>query len=85
MEKAYNITELNFEKNYLILKFDNQIIRLRLNDISNKLANATLNELQDYKISPSGYGIHWKQLDEDLSINGLLEISRKKHAQHHRL
>ncbi len=25
-----------------------------------------------YRISPSGYGIHWPLIDEDLSINGIL-------------
>ncbi|MBX7175313.1 MAG: DUF2442 domain-containing protein [Saprospiraceae bacterium] len=25
---------------------------------------------RDYQLSPSGYGIHWPKLDEDLSING---------------
>jgi hypothetical protein len=30
-------------------------------------------ERNEFKISPSGYGIHWSLLDEDLSINGLLK------------
>ena len=25
-----------------------------------------------FKISPSGYGVHWPSLDEDLSIGGLI-------------
>ena len=27
-----------------------------------------------FEISPSGYGIHWPLLDEDLSIDGLLGV-----------
>jgi hypothetical protein len=83
MEKAYNITEIRFESDCLILKVDNQIFKLRLTDISDKLAKATDQERKDYKISPSGYGIHWKQLDEDLSINGLLKVDKTKHAIQH--
>ena len=78
MEKAYNNLELVFEKEWLILIVDNQTIRLKLNDISEKLSKATTLELNDFKISPSGYGIHWRLLDEDLSVNGLLKLARQK-------
>jgi hypothetical protein len=54
------------------LTFENQVVKLKLSDVSRKLANATVSEREDFKISPSGYGIHWRLLDEDLSINGLL-------------
>ena len=78
MEKAYNISELRFENDYLILTADNQTIKLRLKDISKKLAKANEQELNDFKISPSGYGIHWRLLDEDLSVNGLLKLYQTK-------
>lgn len=72
MGKAYNIKQISFENNFIILMVDNQVVRLKLSDVSQKLANASINEREDFKISPSGYGIHWRLLDEDLSINGLL-------------
>ncbi len=72
MEKAYNIKQIRFENDFIILMIDNQVLKLRMTDISQKLANATKTEREDYKISPSGYGIHWRLLDEDLSVNGLL-------------
>jgi len=37
-----------------------------------KLANATLKQLKHYELSPGGYGIHWPDLDEDLSVYGFL-------------
>ena len=77
MEKAYNITDIRFENEYLILKVDNQLIKLKLSDISEKLVKATELERNEFKISPSGYGIHWRLLDEDLSINGLLKWTNK--------
>jgi hypothetical protein len=77
MEKAYNISDIKFENDYLILKVDNQFIKLKLTDISEKLVKATELERNDFTISPSGYGIHWKLLDEDLSINGLLKWTNK--------
>jgi hypothetical protein len=72
MEKAYDISQVVFEKDYLILSIDNQIVKIKLSEISEKLSNATEQERNDFKVSPSGYGIHWRLLDEDLSINGLL-------------
>ena len=78
MEKAYNISDLRFEKGYMVLVADSQVIKLKLKDISNKLWKASEPELNDFKISPSGYGIHWNQLDEDLSVNGLLKLFQSK-------
>jgi len=37
------------------------------------LLNASDIERETFKISPFGYGIHWPLLDEDMSIDGLLE------------
>ena len=37
-----------------------------------KLANATQKELNNYFILGDGEGIHWEDLDEDLSTKGLL-------------
>jgi hypothetical protein len=77
MEKVYNKIDLKFENDYLILLVDNQLIKLKLADISSKLALATDKERNSYKITPSGYGIHWNLLDEDLSRN-LIPYSRLK-------
>jgi len=49
----------------------------QIEKISKKLLNASQIERDKYEISPSGYGLHWPLLDEDLSIDGLLGI---KHA-----
>jgi hypothetical protein len=38
------------------------------------LAQASDAELKHFEISPSGYGIHWPLIDEDISIDGLLGI-----------
>ena len=37
-----------------------------------KLASANSKQLKRYEITPSGYGIHWPDLDEDLSVYGFL-------------
>ena len=37
-----------------------------------RLATATRKDLERFEISPSGYGIHWPKMDEDLSVYGFL-------------
>jgi Protein of unknown function (DUF2442) len=37
-----------------------------------KLARATTEELQNYDLLGDGEGIHWPDLDEDVSVEGLL-------------
>jgi hypothetical protein len=37
-----------------------------------RLLHATTQQLGNWKIAGGGYGIHWPDLDEDLSTEGLL-------------
>lgn len=75
MNKVYNISDIHFDNDYLIINVDNSILKVKISEASNKLAKASEVDKNDFKISPSGYGIHWSRLDEDLSINGLLKIA----------
>jgi hypothetical protein len=72
MEKFFDISDISFVGDYLIIVINNQEYKFAIKEISEKLSNADLIERQKFIISPSGYGIHWPTLDEDLSINGLL-------------
>ncbi|OGH57891.1 MAG: hypothetical protein A3G34_10990 [Candidatus Lindowbacteria bacterium RIFCSPLOWO2_12_FULL_62_27] len=37
-----------------------------------KLANATPKQRKKWQVGGGGYGIHWPEIDEDLSTEGLL-------------
>jgi hypothetical protein len=37
-----------------------------------KLLNATLDQRSNWEICGGGYGIHWSDIDEDLSTEGML-------------
>ena len=37
-----------------------------------RLSNATKEQLENYEILGDGEGIHWPDVDEDLSVEGLL-------------
>jgi len=70
--ETYKISNIYFEQENLIIVLNNQKYSFRISEISEKLAKADEKERNNFKISPSGYGIHWPTIDEDLSINGLL-------------
>ncbi|MCX6279382.1 MAG: hypothetical protein NT004_14990 [Bacteroidetes bacterium] len=53
MAKAFNISDVRFENENMVLTIDNQLVTLELSDISEKLATATDQERRDFKISLS--------------------------------
>ena len=74
MKKYHDVSEIHFTDEALKIKIDGRYYKFKLSAISEKLARASAIERKKYKISPSGYGIHWPLLDEDLSIDGFLGI-----------
>jgi hypothetical protein len=78
MKKYHKVEKVAFDKGKLTLKVDGKELKLKLADISGKLADASADEREKYEISPSGYGIYWPLIDEDLSIDGLIGIVHKR-------
>ena len=74
MTNHHNISGLKFEGDSLLITIDGEKKRFQLNEISPVLAEASEEERCVFEISPSGYGIHWPHLDEDISIDGLLGV-----------
>lgn len=37
-----------------------------------RLVDAEASQLSNYEISPSGYGVHWPDVDEDISIKAFV-------------
>lgn len=75
MGKLYDIQKIEFSNHEMILKVNDHEFTFRLADISRRLLNASPLERNTFEISPSGYGIHWPVIDEDLSIPGLLKMT----------
>jgi len=69
MDKIHDITEVVISNGVLKIKVDGKIIRRPLKKISQRLAQASDVELNMFTISPSGYGIHWPLIDEDISAD----------------
>lgn len=77
MRKFHQVERLGFDGDIMVLRVDGAEHRFLLSEVSPKLLAASQAEREKYEISPSGYGIHWPALDEDLSIDGLLSITHR--------
>ena len=71
MIATHSIENIRFINDVLILDVDGKKYEFNLNEISKKLLNANEMERNFYKISPSGYGINWPLVDEDLAVGAL--------------
>lgn len=75
MIATHTIQDIAFDKDSMSLKIDGKVIKVVLDKVSSKLKAANDFQRQFFKVSPSGYGIHWPLLDEDLSVDAILKIS----------
>lgn len=62
------------------MMIDGKQYAFTISSVSEKLSAANDAQRNNYTISPSGYGIHWPELDEDLSIDALLKTLDNKAA-----
>jgi hypothetical protein len=66
------IKSVDFTKEMIVASLmDGRIISVPL-IFYPRLFNATSEQRKNWKISGGGYGIHWQEIDEDLSSEGLL-------------
>ncbi len=73
MVATHKIDTIRFDEEFIYLLIDSKEIKAALDKVSSKLKVADGIQRMLYKISPSGYGIHWPLIDEDLSVDGLLK------------
>jgi len=59
------------ELDLMLIVLGNKKVLKRSISMSNRLNDATLQQLQQYEISRTG--IHWPKLDEDFSLRGFLK------------
>jgi hypothetical protein len=73
MKKFHEVRELKADQTYFYLNVDGQSYRIRWTACSPALAQAAHKQRLIVEISPSGYGLHWPLIDEDLAITPLLQ------------
>ena len=74
MDKAHDVQQISFSGTIMRLRVDGKQYQIDIAAASERLRNATQNQRENFEISPTGYGIHWPELDEDLSIDGLIGV-----------
>ena len=74
MSKQHSVENIKIVNDHIFLTIDGIERNFPLAVISPILGSATEKERSTFEVSPSGYGVHWPLLDEDLSIDGLLGI-----------
>ena len=72
MKTIYKVQKIFFSGSQMKLKVDGKEITVNLTKTSQRLLKASKKERETYNVSPSGYGIHWPLIDEDLSVDALL-------------
>ena len=74
MDKAHEVSDVKLSGTVLTMHVDGRQCRIDIARQSTRLAHATQEQRDNFEVSPSGYGIHWPDLDEDLSIDGLIGV-----------
>ena len=77
MDKAHKIENLSFSGSIMLLRVDGKDYQIDITRQSQRLAAATQEQRENLVVSPSGYGIHWPDVDEDLSVDGLIGIKHQ--------
>jgi hypothetical protein len=77
MSKHHEIEEVTVSHWVLAAVVDGKPLSVDLRTLSSLLERANDDELEIFEVSPSGYGIHWPCVDEDISIDGLLGVQHE--------
>ncbi len=73
ISKSRFATDIGFTENKMIVFFeDGRELPVPLEWFP-RLRKATLSELKKWRLIGNGEGIHWSELDEDISVKNLLE------------
>ncbi len=75
MSKVHDVQHVSFSGTLMRLRVDGKDYQIDIAGQSERLRTATQQQRENFEISPSGYGIHWPDLDEDLSIDGLIGVA----------
>ena len=77
MNKIHIVQSVQPEDDLMYLTVDGQAYCIRWEDCSPRLAQALQPQRRRFEVSPSGYGIHWPEIDEDLAITPLLKRAKR--------
>ena len=77
MNQHHIVKDVKVEGTTLYMIVDGVSYAVNLRDQSPRLRNASFASLGRVEVSASGYGLHWPEIDEDLSIDGLIGVGHE--------
>jgi hypothetical protein len=77
MDKAHEVEVLSLKGPVMLLRVDGKDVEVDLALHSPRLANASQMQREHFEVSGTGYGIHWPDIDEDLSVDGLVGVAHQ--------
>ena len=81
MDKVHDVQIVSFSGALMRLNVDGKTYEINLVDKSDRLARALQEQRENVEVSPTGYGLHWPEVDEDLSIDGLIGVRHSVTSQ----
>ena len=76
MNEVHIVQDVRVTGRLLHMVVDGVPYDVDLAEQTKRLREASEVQLTNIEVSPSGYGLHWPDIDEDLSVDGLIVIKR---------
>lgn len=76
-EAVHEVRRITFAGDLMTIEVDGKTVDIDLREHSARLLRASNEERRNFIVSPSGYGIHWPTIDEDLSVDRLVGIAHE--------
>lgn len=72
IDTRHDVRILETTEESIRMEIDGRVLSIAWADLSRRLATAPQVARESIEISPTGYGLHWPLVDEDLSVDGIL-------------
>lgn len=72
LQNSTVITSIGFAKDKMFIELNTSRVLTVPYNYTEKLQNASIEELKDYRLIANGVGVHFKKIDEDLSVEGII-------------
>jgi hypothetical protein len=80
INEGLRIEALDFhpEQDMMLVILNTKVVLNQSLSAYSSLKNANNSQLQQYRLVAGGTGVHWPELDEDLSLKGFLQSELRK-------
>lgn len=73
---AINIDKITYDGQYMVIKANGKRYRVRIEQVSARLARADKKQRESIRFSPEGYTVRWPLLEIEMSVNSLMQMAQ---------